>query len=106
MCDCKAEKPLGFILIEDEIRPNVAETFEYFRKNDVAIKVISGDNPAAVSAIAKKAGVPIRIAHSHNTQIDKDYKYIEKLPDKKEIIVEQLGVEEDDVTLESSFMTS
>jgi len=54
----KAEKPLGFILIEDEIRPNVAETFEYFRKNDVAIKVISGDNPAAVSAIAKKAGVP------------------------------------------------
>ena len=54
----KAEKPLGFILIEDEIRPNVAETFEYFRKNDVSIKVISGDNPAAVSAIAKKAGVP------------------------------------------------
>ena len=53
----KAEKPLGFILIEDEIRPNVAKTFEYFRKNDVAIKVISGDNPAAVSAIAKKAGV-------------------------------------------------
>ncbi len=53
----KAEKPLGFILIEDEIRANVKETFEYFRKNDVAIKVISGDNPAAVSAIAKKAGV-------------------------------------------------
>ena len=53
----KAEKPLGFILIEDEIRPNVKETFEYFRKNDVSIKVISGDNPAAVSAIAKKAGV-------------------------------------------------
>ncbi len=53
----KADKPIGFILIEDEIRPNVAETFEYFRKNDVAIKVISGDNPAAVSAIAKKAGV-------------------------------------------------
>lgn len=53
----KSEKPLGFILIEDEIRQNVKETFEYFRKNDVAIKVISGDNPAAVSAIAKKAGV-------------------------------------------------
>jgi len=53
----KAEKPLGFILIEDEIRPNARETFEYFRKNDVAIKVISGDNPAAVSAISKKAGV-------------------------------------------------
>lgn len=53
----RAEKPLGFILIEDEIRPGAAETFEYFRKNDVEIKVISGDNPAAVSAIAKKAGI-------------------------------------------------
>ena len=53
----KAEKPLGFILIEDEIRPGAADTFEYFRKNDVAIKVISGDNPSAVSAIAKKAGI-------------------------------------------------
>lgn len=53
----KAEKPIGFILIEDEIRPNAAATFEYFRKNDVAIKVISGDNPEAVSTIAKKAGV-------------------------------------------------
>lgn len=53
-----AENPVGFILIEDEIRPNVRETFEFFRKNDVAIKVISGDSPAAVSAVARKAGVP------------------------------------------------
>ena len=27
---------------------------------------------------AKKAGVPIRIAHSHNTSIDRDFKYILK----------------------------
>lgn len=27
---------------------------------------------------AKKAGVPIRIAHSHNTSIDKDFKYLMK----------------------------
>lgn len=53
----RAEKPLGFILIEDEIRAGAADTFEYFRQNDVKIKVISGDNPAAVSAIAKKAGI-------------------------------------------------
>ena len=53
----KADKLLGFILIEDEIRPGAAETFDYFRKNDVEIKVISGDNPAAVAAIAKKAGI-------------------------------------------------
>ena len=27
---------------------------------------------------AKKAGVPVRIAHSHNTSIDKDFKYLMK----------------------------
>lgn len=54
----KADKPLGFILIEDEIRPHVAETFAYFEKNGVAIKIISGDDAGAVSAIAQKAGVP------------------------------------------------
>ena len=53
----KADKPLGFILIEDEIRPHAAETFAYFYENDVAIKVISGDNPAAISSIAQKAGI-------------------------------------------------
>ena len=53
----KADKPLGFILIEDEIRPHVADTFAYFEKNGVSIKVISGDDPGTVSAIAQKAGV-------------------------------------------------
>lgn len=34
---------------------------------------------------AKKAGVPIRIAHSHNTSIDKDFKYILKQYFRKKI---------------------
>lgn len=34
---------------------------------------------------AKKAGVPIRIAHSHNTSIDKDFKYILKQYFRKKV---------------------
>lgn len=50
-------KPIGLIIISDCIRPEALPTFEYFREQDVAIKVISGDNPVTVSKIAVKAGL-------------------------------------------------
>ena len=49
--------PLGFILLSNAIRANAKETFTYFANQDVAIKVISGDNPLTVSHIAKEAGI-------------------------------------------------
>lgn len=54
-----AEKiaPLGLIIISDQIRPEAADTFAYFKKQEVAIKVVSGDNPVTVSNIAVKAGL-------------------------------------------------
>ena len=48
---------LGFVLITDKLRENAKETIEYFKKQGVDIRIISGDNPATVSKIAKKAGV-------------------------------------------------
>lgn len=48
---------VGYILISDVIRKNSKEILEYFDKQGVAIKLISGDNPITVSNIAKKAGV-------------------------------------------------
>lgn len=48
---------LGLILIEDEIRENAVETFRYFQNQDVALKVISGDNPTTVANIAARAGI-------------------------------------------------
>ena len=48
---------LGFILLEDRIRENAGEIFSYFEKQGVQIRLISGDDPATVSAIAKKAGI-------------------------------------------------
>ena len=48
---------LGYILISDVIRKNSKEILEYFDKQGVEIKLISGDNPITVSKIAKKAGV-------------------------------------------------
>ena len=49
--------PLALIVISDQIRPEAAETFAYFKEQNVHIKVISGDNPVTVSHIAVKAGL-------------------------------------------------
>jgi len=48
---------LGYVLIEDKIRAEAPETLRYFAEQGVDIRVISGDNPVTVSAIAKKAGL-------------------------------------------------
>lgn len=49
--------PLGFVALANPIRENAVKTFEYFKSQGVAIKVISGDNPRTVSRIAIQAGI-------------------------------------------------
>ena len=46
-----------FIEIEDELRENAQEIFDFSAKQGVEIKIISGDNPHTVQAIAHKAGI-------------------------------------------------
>ncbi len=48
---------LGFVCLRDEMRPTAASTIEYFKRQGVSLKVISGDDPATVSAIAARAGI-------------------------------------------------
>lgn len=52
-----AFKPVAIISIADNIRDDAAQTIRWFKDNDVAIKVISGDNPVTVSEVAKRVGV-------------------------------------------------
>ncbi len=48
---------LGFVLIQDKIRKEAPATLDYFKKQGVAVKVISGDNYLTVLSIAKRAGL-------------------------------------------------
>ena len=50
--------PTAFVVINQQLRPDAAETVAYFLEQDVSVKVISGDNAATVGAIAAQAGVP------------------------------------------------
>ena len=49
---------LGFLGIRDQIRETAAQTMSYFVEQGVDIRVISGDDPMTVSAIAEAVGVP------------------------------------------------
>ncbi|MCT1186025.1 HAD family hydrolase [Lactococcus lactis] len=48
---------LGYVVLANPIRENAKSTFNYFAEQGVNIKVISGDNPQTVSAVAKRAGI-------------------------------------------------
>ena len=47
----------GLCILADELRASAAETLQYFRKQDVTLKVISGDDPRTVEAIARSIGL-------------------------------------------------
>jgi cation-transporting ATPase E len=49
---------LGWVLLNNPVRPQAAATFAYFADNDVAIKVLSGDHPEAAAHAAMLAGIP------------------------------------------------
>ncbi len=49
--------PIAFVSLKNNLRPNVEQTFNYFKEQEVGIRVISGDNPVTVSNIAKSAGI-------------------------------------------------
>ncbi|WP_347351648.1 HAD-IC family P-type ATPase [Intrasporangium sp.] len=56
-------RPAGLVLLSEQVREDARETLGYFAEQDVAIKVISGDNPRTVAAVARRvgldAGVPV-----------------------------------------------
>ena len=55
-------RPLGIVVLAEELRANAGETVSFFAAEEVALKVLSGDNPATVGAIARDVGIPARTA--------------------------------------------
>jgi cation-transporting ATPase E len=49
--------PLGLVSLSDELRPNVQDTLHKLSEAGVQLKIISGDNPQTVAALARQAGV-------------------------------------------------
>lgn len=92
-------KAIALIVIQDNIREGAHKTLGFFRRNEVKILVISGDNPLTVSAIARKAGVQGAQKYINMSEVkDKDIpKIVDKYvvfgrvtPSQKQLLVKAL----------------
>ena len=52
-------EPAALVALEDRVRPEAAATLAYFAGQGVAIKIISGDDPRTVGAIARRLGLAV-----------------------------------------------
>jgi cation-transporting P-type ATPase E len=52
-----AVEPVALVVLADRVRGDAAETLAYFAEQGVTLKVISGDNPRTVAAVAREAGL-------------------------------------------------
>jgi cation-transporting ATPase E len=50
-------QPLGVVVLAEELRAEAADTIAFFARENVALKILSGDNPATVGAIARDLGI-------------------------------------------------
>lgn len=72
-----APRVLGFVALRDEIRPTAAQTIDYFHDQGVNLKVISGDDPRTVSAIAASVGIQDADAYVDATTLHTDEEIVE-----------------------------
>jgi cation-transporting ATPase E len=63
-------RPLGLVVLAEQLRPNVRETVAFFQAQGIELKVLSGDRPETVAAIARDAGLPVRAAVDGRTLPD------------------------------------
>ena len=60
---------LGLVTFTDELRPHLEQTLSAFRDNGIIVKVISGDNPQTVAALARQAGFPGDLSYVSGTDL-------------------------------------
>ena len=50
--------PIAFVVLGDRVRESASDTLAYFARQGVQVKVISGDHPETVAAVARRLGAP------------------------------------------------
>ena len=51
-------EPAGVVSLQEDLRPDAAKTIEFLIAQGIAVKVLSGDDPTTVGAVASRVGVP------------------------------------------------
>ena len=82
----------GLVVLAEELRGDARSTVEFFRREGVELRVISGDNPHTVAAIARDAGIPVdRVVDASEAEPALDATVIGRIsPEGKKAYVERL----------------
>ena len=93
-------EPMALVLLTNRIRPEAPKTFAYFQEQGVTIKVISGDNPATVADVARRAGIPGADYYIDTNELESDKDFLKAVeeytvfgrvtPDKKKRLIKAL----------------
>ena len=51
-------EPIALVVLDEQLREAAPQTISYFGEQGIAVKVISGDSPVTVGAVATRCGVP------------------------------------------------
>lgn len=97
--------PMALVVLSDVIKEDAPETFRFFKKKGVEIKILSGDNPLTVSIVGRKAGLAGAKSYVDARELPEDLEQLQKeiqnytvfgrvSPEKKQLIVK--AFEQDD----------
>ncbi|MGH9288515.1 MAG: cation-translocating P-type ATPase [Acidimicrobiales bacterium] len=78
-------QPVALVVIEERIRENARSTLDYFASQDVAVKIVSGDDPRTVGAVAARVGIAAGESPRDARELPED-------PDELADVVESTGV--------------
>jgi cation-transporting ATPase E len=97
----RSPRPAALVILAESLRPEAAATVRYFAEQGIAVKVLSGDHPHTVSAVAESVGIlaggpPVDGSHLPTTadelrRILDDHAVLGRVgPQQKRIIVQAL----------------
>jgi cation-transporting P-type ATPase E len=78
-------RPVALVVIEERIRQNARSTLDYFASQEVTVKVVSGDDPRTVGAVAARVGIA-------NAESPRDARELPTDPDELADLMETTGV--------------
>jgi magnesium-transporting ATPase (P-type) len=76
----------GLITLAEELRPNIRDTVGYFKEQEVELKVLSGDSPVTVGAIAADVGIDSKGPPADGRELPEDQDGLQRLLDETAVI--------------------
>ena len=84
--DCRRPEPLGLVVLAEELRADARATVAFFRDEGVELKVLSGDAPETVAAIARDAGIIVETTPFDGRELPEDDAQLRELAARATVI--------------------